>query len=82
VRGRTDFKKKINELFDTPEQGIAARGAWSADDTFNARMVFTETPYAAITTFKFTGDQVTLDLSYNIRWDVNSITQPQVIGTR
>jgi CubicO group peptidase (beta-lactamase class C family) len=80
VRGRTGFKKRINELYDTPEQGIAARGAWSADDTFNARMVFTETPYTAITNFKFAGNQVTLDVSYNIRW--GSLTEQQVVGTR
>jgi CubicO group peptidase (beta-lactamase class C family) len=80
VRGRTDYRKHINELYDTPEQGIAARGAWSADDTFNARMVFTETPYTAITNFKFSGDQVTLDVSYNIRW--GNLTEPQVVGTR
>jgi len=80
LRGRTDFRKHINELYDTPDQGIAARGAWSADDTFNARMVFTETPYTAITNFKFAGDQVTLDVSYNIRW--GNMTEPQVVGTR
>jgi CubicO group peptidase (beta-lactamase class C family) len=80
VRGRTDFKKRINELYDTPEQGIAARGAWSAEDTFNARMVFTETPYTAIANFKFTGNQVALDVSYNVRW--GNLTEPQVVGTR
>jgi CubicO group peptidase (beta-lactamase class C family) len=80
LRERTGFKKHINELFDTPDQGVAARGAWSADDTFNARMVFTETPYTAITNFKFYGSQVTLDVSYNVRW--GSMTEPQVVGTR
>lgn len=80
VRGRTGFKKHINDLFDTPEQGIAARGAWSAADTFSARMVFTETPYTAITNFKFAGNQVTLDVSYNVRW--GNTTEPQVVGTR
>jgi len=82
VRGRTGFKKHINELYDTPEQGIAARGAWSADDTFSARMVMTETPYTVITDFKFVGDQVTLNVSYNIRWSVNDMTEPAVVGTR
>jgi len=80
VRGRTGFKKHINELYDTPDQGVAARGAWSADDTFSARLVFTETPYTAITSFKFAGNQVTLDVSYNVRW--GSLTEPQVVGTR
>jgi hypothetical protein len=82
VRGRTGFKKHINELYDTPEQGIAARGAWSADDTFSARMVMTETPYTVITDFKFVGDQVTLNVSYNIRWSPNDMTEPAVVGTR
>jgi CubicO group peptidase (beta-lactamase class C family) len=80
VRGRTGFRKHINDLYDTPEQGIAARGAWSADDTFNARMVFTETPYTEIANFKFAGNQVTLDVSYNVRW--GAMTEPQVVGTR
>ncbi|MEO8184267.1 MAG: serine hydrolase [Deltaproteobacteria bacterium] len=82
VRGRTGFKKHINELYDTPEQGIAARGAWSADDTFSARMVMTETPYTVITDFKFGGDQVTLNVSYNIRWNPSDMSEPAVVGTR
>jgi CubicO group peptidase (beta-lactamase class C family) len=79
-RGRTGFKKRINELFDTPEQGIAARGAWSSEDTFVAHLVFTETPYAAIARFRYAGEQVTLDVSYNIRW--GSLTEAPVVGTR
>ena len=82
VRARTGFKKHINELYDTPDQGVAARGAWSAEDTFSARMVLTDTPYTVITSFKFTDNQVALDVAYNIRWDVNHMTEPQVVGTR
>ncbi len=79
-RGRTRFKKRINELFDTPEQGLAARGAWSSEDTFVARLVFTETPYTAIARFRFAGEQVTLDVSYNIRW--GALSEAPVTGTR
>lgn len=80
IRGRTGFKKRINELFDTHEQGVAARGAWSSEDTFVARLVFTETPYTAIARFRFAGEQVTLDVSYNVRW--GSLTEAPVVGTR
>jgi CubicO group peptidase (beta-lactamase class C family) len=80
ARGRTGFKKRINELFDTADQGIAAQGAWSADDTFSARLVFTETPYTAITNFKFEGNRVLLDVGYNVRWGAAS--EPQVSATR
>jgi CubicO group peptidase (beta-lactamase class C family) len=80
IRGRTGFRRHINELYDTPEQGIAAQGAWSAEDTFTARMVFTETPYTAITSFKFDGDRVLVDTSYSVRW--SNQPEPQVVGTR
>jgi CubicO group peptidase (beta-lactamase class C family) len=80
VRGRTDYEKHINDLFDTTDEGIAAMGAWSANDTFTARLVFTETPYTVITSFKFGSDRVALDVSYNVRWE--STTEPEVLATR
>lgn len=80
ARGRTDFKKRINDLFDTTDEGIAAMGAWTANDTFTARLVFTETPYTVITAFKFGTDRVALDVSYNVRWE--STTEPEVVATR
>lgn len=80
VRGRTGFKKRINELFDTPEQGIAAIGAWSAEDTFTAKLCFNETPYTLNASFKFSADQVLVDMGYNVRW--GSTTEPQIVGTR
>ena len=82
ARGRTGFRKHINELYDTPDQGVAARGAWSADDTFSARLVLTETPYTVITNFKFAGNQVSLDVAYNVRFDLTHLSEPQVVGTR
>ena len=80
VRGRTGFKKRINELFDTPEQGIAAIGAWSAEDTFTAKICFNETPYTLNASFKFQADQVLVDMGYNVRW--GNATEPQIVGTR
>jgi CubicO group peptidase (beta-lactamase class C family) len=80
VRGRTGFKQRINELFDTPEQGIAAMGAWSAPDTFTAKLCFNETPYTLSARFRFQGEQVLVDMSYNVRW--GTPTEPQLVGTR
>lgn len=80
VRGRTGFKQRINELFDTREQGIAAMGAWSAPDTFTAKLCFNETPYTLSASFKFQGEQVLVDMSYNVRW--GTPTEPQLVGTR
>jgi CubicO group peptidase (beta-lactamase class C family) len=80
VRARTGFKKRINELFDTPEQTVSARGAWTNDNTFVAKLAFTETPYTMNATFAFNGEQVTVDMAYNIRWGAQ--TEPQITGTR
>jgi CubicO group peptidase (beta-lactamase class C family) len=80
ARQRTGFKKRINELFDTPDQGLAARGAWSADDTFVARLTFNETPYTATATFKFEGEQVRVNMGYNVRW--GAAAEAEVIGSR
>jgi CubicO group peptidase (beta-lactamase class C family) len=79
-RQRTDYRKHINELFDTPEQGLAARGAWSADDTFVVSLCFDETPYTMTATFEFEGEQLRMNAAYNVRWGAAS--EPEVIGTR
>jgi CubicO group peptidase (beta-lactamase class C family) len=80
ARGRTGFKKRINELFDTPEQGIAALGTWTAADTFTAKLAFNETPYIMTASFKFDAERVLVDMSYNVRW--GAIAEPQLVGTR
>lgn len=79
ARGRTRFKPRINELFDTPEQGIAAAGAWEDADTFVAKLVFDETPYSLTAKLGFDGDRVLVDMTYNVRW--GSTTEPQLTGS-
>lgn len=80
ARQRTTFYKHINELFDTPEQGLAATGAWSAPDTFVARLCFDETPYTMTASFRFQGEQVRVNMGYNVRW--GAATEPEITGTR
>jgi CubicO group peptidase (beta-lactamase class C family) len=80
LRGRTGFKKHINELFDTPDQAISARGAWIDDSTFDVKLAFTETPYTMNAVFVFAQDQVTVNMTYNVRW--GSATEPTITGTR
>jgi len=80
LRARTGFKKHINELFDTPDQAISTIGAWTSDNTFTAKLTFTETPYSMTAIFAFEGNQLTVDMGYNVRW--GSATEPQITGTR
>lgn len=80
ARQRTGYRKRINELFDTPEQGVAVTGAWSAENTFVTRIVFNETPYTMTTTLAFEGEQVRVNSTYNVRWGTPS--EPEITATR
>jgi hypothetical protein len=80
VRGRTRYRKHINDLFDVEEQGVAASGGWADDDTYVAKLCFNETPYTMTMRFHFEGDQLLLDRSYNVRW--GSTTEPQLVGAK
>jgi CubicO group peptidase (beta-lactamase class C family) len=78
LRARTGFKKRINELFDTPDQAVSTMGAWTADNVFSVKLAFTETPYTEDVVFTFNAGAVTVDQTYNVRW--GSKTEPQLLG--
>jgi CubicO group peptidase (beta-lactamase class C family) len=80
VRAHTNYQKRINNLFDDPDQGIAACGAWTDENTFSARLCFNETPYTIIMRCAFIDDRLLIDMEQNVRW--GPTTWPQLIGTR
>lgn len=49
-----------------PEQPVAAAGAWTADDTFTAKVCFTETPFVATVRLKFGAGEVRLETDWNV----------------
>ena len=49
-----------------PEQPAAAGGAWTADDTFTARVCFVETPFVVTVRLKLTADEVRLESESNV----------------
>lgn len=49
-----------------PEQPVAAAGAWTTNDTFTAKVCFTETPFIATVRLKFTDTE----LRYESEWNV------------
>ncbi len=64
----------------TPAQGtrnIAAIGAWTADDTYTARVVLYETPFVLTMTLRFAGDDLFYDSQVNVRGK-----DPQLVGRR
>lgn len=48
------------------EQPAAASGAWTADDTFTAKLCFYETPFIVSLGLKFSGDELTLTSQANV----------------
>lgn len=77
-RGRTGFYKGINGLFDRPEQGIAASGAWADDSTFRVSLCFHETPFILDLTLAFEGNAVELRQRYNERW--GDLREAPIVG--
>ena len=49
-----------------PEQPAAAAGAWTAADTFTAKVCFTETPFVLTVRLKFSGDEVRVEPELNV----------------
>lgn len=64
-----------------PAKDVATSGAWTAEDTFLARICFRETPYVADMTLTFTGDQVRVDTQFNVRI-FSPAKEPTLVGTR
>jgi CubicO group peptidase (beta-lactamase class C family) len=85
-RGRTGFEPPSLVNLGIPHDGsvvhCAARGAWTSDDVFAARLCYTESPIIEDLTLKFEGNQVTLDQQANlslVHW--NAKPRPQLAGT-
>jgi hypothetical protein len=57
---------------------MAASGAWTAGDTFTAKICFYETPFIITLKLKFSGDQVLFDSQSNLGF--GSTKQPQLAG--
>jgi CubicO group peptidase (beta-lactamase class C family) len=46
---------------------IAASGSWTGDDTYTALVVRFETPFRASCGLRFSGDELVLDVGYNVK---------------
>jgi CubicO group peptidase (beta-lactamase class C family) len=66
VRG--EFPRDIRSIWPAtrPAGKIAARGAWTAGDTYVLRLCYVETPYVETITCRFAGDEVTLARKMNV----------------
>lgn len=61
-----------------PEQPVAASGAWTADNTFTAKLCFYETPYIVTVRLRFSGQELQWNAESNVSFGPTK--DPQLIG--
>ena len=64
--GRGEWRKGRAALGPTPEQPVAASGAWTDGDTYTARVCLYETPFITTLTLKFGDDRLLFDAESNV----------------
>ncbi|MGA3283306.1 MAG: serine hydrolase [Verrucomicrobiota bacterium] len=79
-KGRTAFVAGADWRIAEPvEQPVAASGAWTADDTYTAKISYYETPLAITLTCRFAGDRVLL-LNVEHSVELAPTNPPQLVG--
>lgn len=61
-----------------PEQPVAASGAWTANDTFTAKLCFYETPFIITIRLKFSGQELQCNSEANVGFGPTQ--EPQLTG--
>jgi len=76
--GRGTWHKGRAACGALPIQPAAASGAWTADDTFTARLCFYETPFTITLRLKFSGKELYFDAESNVGF--GPAKEPQLVG--
>ncbi|MCY2953928.1 MAG: hypothetical protein NTU53_18455 [Planctomycetota bacterium] len=76
--GRGTWQKARMAWGQLSEQPVAASGAWTADDTFTARLCFYETPFVVTVTLKFVGQELRYNSESNVGF--GPTREPQLVG--
>jgi hypothetical protein len=66
VCGQGDWRRGRMARGRTPEQPVAANGAWADGNTITAKLCFYETPFVSTLRFKFEGDEVRVTSETNV----------------
>ncbi len=61
-----------------PDQPVAASGAWTADDTFTARLCFYETPFIVSVALTFSGNELRCSSESNVGFGATK--EPPLMG--
>ena len=78
VCGRGAWQKGRTAWSPVPEQPVAASGAWTADDTFTAKLCFYETPFTIALRLTYSGEELRFNAEANVGF--GPLKQPQLVG--
>ncbi|MBN2475378.1 MAG: serine hydrolase [Pirellulales bacterium] len=78
VCGRGTWEKGRATWGPLTQQPIAASGAWTGDDTFTARICFSETPFVVTVGLQFSGDELRCRAQANVGF--GPTRQPELVG--
>ena len=76
--GHNTWKKGRTAYGPLSEQPAAVSGAWTADDTYTAKICFYETPFIVTLSLKFSGDELHLNSQSNVGFGATK--QPRLVG--
>ncbi len=77
--GRGEWRKGRLAYGGFPEGPAAASGAWTGENTFTAKVCFTETPFLVTLRLEFAGDELLLDSESNVGFGPTK--QPRLVGS-
>ena len=77
--GRGAWKRGRLAYGDWPEQPVAASGAWTAPDTYTAKICFTEEPFILTVSLRYSEDHLLYDSEFNVFFGPTK--HPQLIGS-
>ena len=72
--GHGTWLKGTSDLRGQGEEPVAASGAWTADDTFEIRICFTESEVCQVIRLHYEDDQLRLEAEPNVSWGAPAIT--------
>jgi CubicO group peptidase (beta-lactamase class C family) len=78
AKGVTGWPAGGSRLEPSAPRPVAASGAWTADDTYEALLCFYRTPFCLDITARFIGDRLTLDQRLNVSF--GPAERPRVTG--
>jgi CubicO group peptidase (beta-lactamase class C family) len=78
-RGKASFAREVElRLVDAGEEPIAAAGAWTSENTYAAKLCFSESPLTLTMNLKFGSDFVVLDVEHSVSF--GPTTKPTIVG--